>query len=196
MARTLPAQARVLNGLKELGGEINDPAGRATVVLANHVGQARNRSDLRLLAATLQRAEQAGLVERVVRGRRTYRIALTNGAGAGGRRTAAPAQDREAVLPDTEEGQAEAIAAAVLRQVADSLNRAAALDGLRRDMSALEEANRGLSAQLDEANGTIRKLRNQIRRLERAAPSAEVKPKASAPAAKAKPTRKGRSTKR
>jgi DNA-binding MarR family transcriptional regulator len=66
-----PHRAKVLTVL--LQGDIEDASGQATPVLKAHTGHRHTNS----LSGVLGQMEKAGLIQRDVNGRRTYRIALT-----------------------------------------------------------------------------------------------------------------------
>jgi hypothetical protein len=77
--RALGTRDRVLAYLAD--GEISDPKGMASTVLAGAVGYPGSSA---AFAQLLSGMERSGLVEREIRGKRTYRIAATAGNRAGG----------------------------------------------------------------------------------------------------------------
>jgi hypothetical protein len=90
--RALGTRDRVLSYLAD--GEISDPKGMASTVLAEAVGYPGSSA---AFAQLLSGMERSGLIEREIRGKRTYRIAAAagnrrggrNGAGGGARQPAA-----------------------------------------------------------------------------------------------------------
>lgn len=66
-----PHRGKILTTL--LAGAIEDPSGHATPMLQEHTGHRTTNA----LAAVLLQLENAGLIQRDMNGRRTYRIALT-----------------------------------------------------------------------------------------------------------------------
>jgi hypothetical protein len=91
--RALGTRDRVLSYLAD--GEISDPTGMASTVLAEAVGYPGSSA---AFAQLLSGMERSGLIEREIRGKRTYRIAATaagsgrgEGRAAGDRRTGASA---------------------------------------------------------------------------------------------------------
>jgi hypothetical protein len=91
--RAVGTRDRIITHLAEVG-EIADPAGMASTRLAEAVGYPGSSV---AFAQLLSGMERDGLIVREVRGKRTYRITLTDGAaGARAARTARPAT---AVLP-------------------------------------------------------------------------------------------------
>jgi hypothetical protein len=76
--RALGTRDRVLSYLAD--GEISDPKGMASTVLAEAVGYPGSSA---AFAQLLSGMERSGLIEREIRGKRTYRIAVT---AAGSRR--------------------------------------------------------------------------------------------------------------
>ena len=76
--RALGTRDRVLSYLAD--GEISDPKGMASTVLAEAVGYPGSSA---AFAQLLSGMERSGLIEREIRGKRTYRIAAT-AAGRGG----------------------------------------------------------------------------------------------------------------
>ena len=89
--RTLGTRDRVLAYLAD--GEISDPKGMASTVLAEAVGYPGSSA---AFAQLLSGMERSGLIEREIRGKRTYRIAAAAGnrdgrPGAGGRAARPPA---------------------------------------------------------------------------------------------------------
>jgi len=80
--RALGTRDRVLSCLAD--GEISDPKGMASTVLAEAVGYPGSSA---AFAQLLSGMERSGLIEREIRGKRTYRIAATaagrRGAGSG-----------------------------------------------------------------------------------------------------------------
>jgi len=81
-----------------LSGEIRDEAGMASTVLAAEVGYPGSSI---AFAQLLSGMERAGLIEREVRGKRTYRIAAVAGASAQGAAT-----ERNAARPASGPGRA------------------------------------------------------------------------------------------
>src|SRR6516165_3333214 len=86
--RALGTRDRVLSCLAD--GEISDPKGMASTVLAEAVGYPGSSA---AFAQLLSGMERSGLIEREIRGKRTYRITATaagsrrgEGATAGSRR--------------------------------------------------------------------------------------------------------------
>jgi len=68
-----PHRAKVLEALLREGGAVEDPAGQATPLLKKYTGHKHTNS----LSGVLSQIEEAGLIQRDMNGRRTYRIALT-----------------------------------------------------------------------------------------------------------------------
>jgi DNA-binding MarR family transcriptional regulator len=68
-----PHRAKVLSILLREGGAIEDASGQATPLLRVETGHRHTNS----LSGVLGQMEKAGLIQRDVNGRRTYRIALT-----------------------------------------------------------------------------------------------------------------------
>jgi hypothetical protein len=94
--RALGIRDRVLSYLA--GGEVSDPKGMAAAVLAEGVGYPGSSA---AFAQLLSGMERSGLIERQIRGKRTYRIAAQEGAspgaaGPGARAAAAPGGARAA----------------------------------------------------------------------------------------------------
>ncbi len=86
--RALGTRDRVLSYLAD--GEISDPKGMASTVLAEAVGYPGSSA---AFAQLLSGMERSGLIEREIRGKRTYRIAATaaesrrgEGSASGSRR--------------------------------------------------------------------------------------------------------------
>ncbi len=101
--RALGTRDRVLSCLAD--GEISDPKGMASTVLAEAVGYPGSSA---AFAQLLSGMERSGLIEREIRGKRTYRIAATStdrneqaAPGSGRRRENAPGsgRDRAADVP-------------------------------------------------------------------------------------------------
>ena len=94
--RALGTRDRVLSCLAD--GEISDPKGMASTVLAEAVGYPGSSA---AFAQLLSGMERSGLIEREIRGKRTYRIAVTaagsrrgDGSAPGSRRDPGPAASR------------------------------------------------------------------------------------------------------
>jgi hypothetical protein len=94
--RALGTRDRVLSCLAD--GEISDPKGMASTVLAEAVGYPGSSA---AFAQLLSGMERSGLIEREIRGKRTYRIAATamghneqDAAGSGRGRGTAPGPGR------------------------------------------------------------------------------------------------------
>jgi hypothetical protein len=83
--RALGTRDRVLSYLAD--GEISDPRGMASTVLAEAVGYPGSSA---AFAQLLSGMERSGLIEREIRGKRTYRIAAVAGNRDGGRNAARP----------------------------------------------------------------------------------------------------------
>ncbi|MBO0787470.1 MAG: hypothetical protein J2P33_15505, partial [Actinobacteria bacterium] len=80
--RAVGTRDRVISHLAAVG-EITDPGGMASTSLAAAVGYPGSSVAFAQLLSGMERAD---LIEREIRGKRTYRIALTAaGGGAGGR---------------------------------------------------------------------------------------------------------------
>lgn len=91
--RSAPAGAsrqRVLAYLADRGGSVTSPSGQG---LTQEMARALGYSDVTPLNSMLARLERDGLIEREVRGRRTYRVALTGSVSRAtrGARGGAPA---------------------------------------------------------------------------------------------------------
>ena len=82
--RALGTRDRVLSYLAD--GEISDPKGMASTVLAEAVGYPGSSA---AFAQLLSGMERSGLIQREIRGKRTYRIAAAAGNRAGGRNAGA-----------------------------------------------------------------------------------------------------------
>jgi hypothetical protein len=82
--RALGTRDRVLSYLAD--GEISDPKGMASTVLAEAVGYPGSSA---AFAQLLSGMERSGLIEREIRGKRTYRIAATAGGTRRGEGSAA-----------------------------------------------------------------------------------------------------------
>ena len=82
--RALGTRDRVLSYLAD--GEISDPKGMASTMLAEAVGYPGSSA---AFAQLLSGMERSGLIEREIRGKRTYRIAAVAGNRGGGRNAAA-----------------------------------------------------------------------------------------------------------
>jgi hypothetical protein len=82
--RALGTRDRVLSYLAD--GEISDPKGMASTVLAEAVGYPGSSA---AFAQLLSGMERSGLIEREIRGKRTYRIAATAGGTRPGEGSAA-----------------------------------------------------------------------------------------------------------
>ena len=97
--RALGTRDRVLSHLAD--GEISDPRGMASTVLAEAVGYPGSSA---AFAQLLSGMERSGLIEREIRGKRTYRIAAAagnrSGGNAAGRGATPPAAGRSAQPPD------------------------------------------------------------------------------------------------
>jgi hypothetical protein len=162
MAAGPSASQRIVLALRD--GEVTDAAGRATVVLAERIGHRRDPSGLRVLTAALARAERAGLIERDVKGRRTFRIRL---ADNGSTRAATPPMAPVAPLAGLPgDGMLDDLAD---RIVAAGVRRWNEADGLRRQLQTATQTNEALSAKLTGAAAKIRKLQAENRRLRKAA---------------------------
>jgi hypothetical protein len=81
--RALGTRDRVLSYLAD--GEISDPKGMASTVLAEAVGYPGSSA---AFAQLLSGMERSGLIAREIRGKRTYRIAAVAGNRGGGRNAA------------------------------------------------------------------------------------------------------------
>jgi hypothetical protein len=101
--RALGTRDRVLSCLAD--GEISDPKGMASTVLAEAVGYPGSSA---AFAQLLSGMERSGLIEREIRGKRTYRIAATSvdrneqaapGPGRGGGNAPGPGRDEAADVP-------------------------------------------------------------------------------------------------
>jgi hypothetical protein len=84
--RAVGARGRVMSHLAG-AGEITDPGGMASAALARAIGYPGSSV---AFAQLLSAMERSGLIERDIRGKRTYRIAATHAAVPG---TAAPSAD-------------------------------------------------------------------------------------------------------
>jgi hypothetical protein len=102
-ARALGTRDRVLSCLAD--GEISDPKGMASTTLAEAVGYPGSSA---AFAQLLSGMERSGLIEREIRGKRTYRIAATSmdhneqaapGPGRGGETATGPGRDKAAGVP-------------------------------------------------------------------------------------------------
>jgi hypothetical protein len=78
-ARTIGIRGHVLSYLA--GGEVSDPKGMAAAVLAEGVGYPGSSA---AFAQLLSGMERSGLIEREIRGKRTYRIAAVEHPGRAG----------------------------------------------------------------------------------------------------------------
>ncbi|HZC41901.1 MAG TPA: hypothetical protein VE343_14585, partial [Streptosporangiaceae bacterium] len=78
--RAVGTRDRVISHLAAVG-EITDPSGMASTSLAAAVGYPGSSVAFAQLLSGMERAD---LIEREIRGKRTYRIALTDAAGEGG----------------------------------------------------------------------------------------------------------------
>jgi hypothetical protein len=100
--RALGTRDRVLSHLAD--GEISDPRGMASTVLAEAVGYPGSSA---AFAQLLSGMERSGLIEREIRGKRTYRIAAAagnrHGGNAAGRGATPPAAGRSAQPPEAGE---------------------------------------------------------------------------------------------
>jgi len=83
--RAIGTRERIMSRLA-LAGEITDEAGMASAILAAEVGYPGSSIAFAQLLSGMQRS---GLIEREVRGKRTYRIAAAAGAAAAEQRRAA-----------------------------------------------------------------------------------------------------------
>jgi hypothetical protein len=83
--RALGTRDRVLSYLAD--GEISDPRGMASTVLADAVGYPGSSA---AFAQLLSGMERSGLIEREIRGKRTYRITAVAGNRGGGKNAAGP----------------------------------------------------------------------------------------------------------
>src|SRR5260370_14256115 len=92
--RAIGTRDRIMSRLA-LTGEITDEAGMASAILAAEVGYPGSSIAFAQLLSGMQRS---GLIEREVRGKRTYRIAAAAGAAAAEQRRAArlPGERRRA----------------------------------------------------------------------------------------------------
>ena len=90
--RALGTRGRVLSYLAD--GEIGDPKGMASTVLAEAVGYPGSSA---AFAQLLSGMERSGLIEREIRGKRTYRIAAT-ATGHNGQDAAGPGRRGENAL--------------------------------------------------------------------------------------------------
>src|SRR5487761_542754 len=90
--RAVGTRGRIMSRLA-LAGEIKDASGMASAVLAAEVGYPGSSIAFAQLLSGMQRS---GLIEREVRGKRTYRIAAAPGAAARVAATAQPSPARRA----------------------------------------------------------------------------------------------------
>lgn len=97
-----PARQRILDYLAAHGGSVESATGQG---LTRELAQSVGYDDLSALNAMLTRLEREGAIVREIRGRRTYRIALSPGAGAaragrGRRSKRGPGAEREDQVAD------------------------------------------------------------------------------------------------
>jgi hypothetical protein len=108
--RAVGTREAVLSCLAD--GEISDPAGMASTVLAEAVGYPGSSA---AFAQLLSGMERAGLIEREIRGKRTYRIAASAGAPAPSAAGSARAASANAVASDAASDVVSALGAPATR---------------------------------------------------------------------------------
>lgn len=163
------ARTEVVSFLKQRGGEITDEAGLAVVEMQQHLGRSRSLSNL------LRTMEHDGMIEREVRGRRTYRITLRDDWGFGsdialGTVTPIrPSSDGHVALPAVDGSVdldllAESLLAIVLRKIAEPAPKPdkTIIDRLRR----AEATNAKLEEQVIIADRERADLRARVTDLE------------------------------
>lgn len=169
-----PHRAKVLQVLLQRG-DIVDPSGQATPVLKEHTGHRHTNS----LSGVLGQMEQAGLIQRDVNGRRTYRIALTKE----GRRLAeqlsdekaaeriesrfAPAEDVAAVMNGAVD--LDLLAGVLLKKALIATQAQEESAGAKEAERALQAAKAELAAARDEAKALrseLAELRAVVKTLE------------------------------
>lgn len=147
--KTTGARNRVLSRLKA-AGEITDPSGLASATLAKAVDYPGSSA---AFAQLLSSMERDGLIEREVRGKRTYRIRLADGAGkppGGEMRPAGTASaDDDAPVQEQEPGLGLA-SARDGQEPGPRSGAAAAFDYSELAMRLLEQVVRRITAAPDE----------------------------------------------
>lgn len=175
----LRSRAEVVQYLKDRGGEVADTAGLVAGVMRDELQRGR------ALAQLLADMESDGMIDREVRGRRTFRITLKDDWGLGeadtGRRRSQPMLDE----PDGEELSldnvdltqlAETLLAVVVKRMTspaapahDGPSAREMADRLRRAEAALQKAEQKLrerSTELTETKGELTEAQRQVRTLE------------------------------
>ncbi len=133
---------RILAYLQAQGGSITSEEGRG---LTQAIASAAGYTDLSVLNGMLSRLEREGMIQRDIRGRRTYRIALAGAAGArrratGARRSAASSRrgERAASAPGRPPGVAPETEETVRRLDQDVTRLAARLARLEAEVADMD----------------------------------------------------------
>ncbi len=172
--RAVGARDRIVSRLRATG-EITDPNGLASSALADAVGYPGSSV---AFAQLLSGMERAGLIEREVRGRRTYRIRLAD-------RGAAPAEDAGSEDAGSEDAGAGARALPPVPAASARHGAGAGAPGNEGGVGPKADAHAAAGIDYDEL---ARRLLVQVVRRLATAPAAGAAPAAGpAPAAGARP---------
>lgn len=172
----LRSRTEVVQYLADRGGEIVDKSGLIVGTMREDLGRGR------ALAQLLAEMEQDGMIEREVRGRRTFRLTLVNDWDlvAAPRPYAVPDLDDAVTLDGVDlTALAETLLAVVVKRItsAPTTERSATATQVRQaerraekaeaQLRAKSEEATALRAELDQAKSTVRALENNLALLER-----------------------------
>lgn len=153
----LRSRTEIVTYLRQRGGEVTDQTGLVVGTMRQELGKGRALSQL------LADMEADGMLEREVRGRRTFRITLKDDWGLAPKLSAVPVQPEEdAALPSvSSEEDYDQLAHALL---AICLKRAAAPPPPdRREIDRLETELAVAKAERDEVRAQCSELEEQVR---------------------------------
>lgn len=141
--RAVGTRDRIMTHLLAIG-EVSDTGGKASTELAAAIGYPGSSV---AFAQLLTGMERSGLIEREIRGKRTYRIAPTGAAGQGG----AAASGRATRTGPSRPGQASAVAAGSARVGSAGAGPGAAIAARRAGQhpGADDATGRGLAVGVD-----------------------------------------------
>src|SRR5487761_1517218 len=178
--RAVGTRGRIMSRLA-LAGEIKDASGMASAVLAAEVGYPGSSIAFAQLLSGMQRS---GLIEREVRGKRTYRIAAAPGAAARVAATAQPSPARRAAAAaGPGDFDYDELARRLLVQVVRRLSAAPGDDPRAPGSPELEQTVAGLEQELASVrtmHGTVTaenaRLREQLRAARRSLTLVQERP--------------------
>lgn len=159
------SRQKILDTLESRGGELADPSGMATPLLRELVGYTGGANGF---VALLKSMEEAGQITRDVRGRRCFRISLTNKKKAGASRSSsAPTPSlvtqpspQKVVDPETVTDDVKGLAWALLQATVEVLNNQGSpspqlLEEAQREIQALTNRVVDLEQQLEDARQLV-----------------------------------------